>query len=297
MTILADPPETMSSAFVDTVSRVLDADARTALVLAGGAASPFADVVARHPSRVVHLGDRDQMMAAVACGMALTGLRPVVHTAASSPTHRPYEQMALLGQLQAAAVVVGYGASGDEPVPGRGQAAPEDVALVDTLPGWTVHVPGHPTEVRQVLRDALSGDDRVYVRLSARSNAHAHPAGGFHAVRQGTAGVVLAVGPTLDPVLHATAALDVTVLYAATVRPFDHVLLRTAVLAADHPDVVLVEPYLAGTSAHHVGQTLLHVPHRLLTLGVERDAGPYATSHGPGERGIATAIRGFLRSP
>jgi transketolase len=40
-------------------------------------------------------------------------------------------------------------------------------------------------------------------------------------------------------------------------------LLRT-------PDVVLVEPWLAGTSARCVADALVDVPHRLLTLGTRR---------------------------
>ena len=54
-------------------------------------------------------------------------------------------------------------------------------------------------------------------------------------------------------------------LYARTLRPFDEIGLRTAVLAVDHADVVLVEPGPNGTTARHVAGTLVHVPHRLLT--------------------------------
>ena len=59
--------------------------------------------------------------------------------------------------------------------------------------------------------------------------------------------MVVAVGPMLSPVLEAVADLDVTVAYATTVRPFDAAGLRSA--EAGSGAVVLVEPYLAGTSA------------------------------------------------
>jgi transketolase len=58
-----------------------------------------------------------------------------------------------------------------------------------------------------------------------------------------------------------------TVLYAATIRPFD---ADTLVKTLRTPAVVLVEPYLAGTSAPQVSAALTHVPHRLLGLGVPR---------------------------
>jgi transketolase len=65
-------------------------------------------------------------------------------------------------------------------------------------------------------------------------------------VRELRGEVVIAVGPMLDNVLAATEGLDVTVLYATSVRPFDDAAVRRA--AGDRPDVVIVEPYLAGTS-------------------------------------------------
>jgi transketolase len=137
----------------------------------------------------------------------------------------------------------------------------------------------------------------VYVRLSARENSSAYPVGGFVPVRQGRLGVVVAVGPTLDAVLEATSTLDVTVLYAGTVRPFDHAALRDAVAAAS-PNVVLVEPYLAGTSAHEVAAAL-DVPHRLRSVGVRRDlevhaygtAGEHDAVHGLDAAGIADVVR------
>ena len=58
-----------------------------------------------------------------------------------------------------------------------------------------------------------------------------------------------------------------TVLYATTVRPFD---ADTLVKTLRAPAVVLVEPYLAGTSAPDASAALAHIPHRLLALGVPR---------------------------
>lgn len=89
-------------------------------------------------------------------------------------------------------------------------------------------------------------------------------------IRQGRRAVVIAVGPMLDPTLAAVEGLDVTVLYAATVRPFDAPGLRASVPASGPADVVLVEPYLAGTSARAASEALADIPHRLLALGVGR---------------------------
>ncbi|MET7775861.1 hypothetical protein ABZT28_08785 [Streptomyces sp. NPDC005388] len=62
--------------------------------------------------------------------------------------------------------------------------------------------------------------------------------GGFGVVREGPAGVVLAIGATLDPVPRATGG---------------------ATAGQDLADVVLVEPYLRGSSAQHVAEALVPV--------------------------------------
>jgi transketolase len=111
--------------------------------------------------------------------------------------------------------------------------------------------------------------------------------------------VVVAVGPMLSPVLEAVADLDVTVAYATTVRPFDASGLRA--LEAGSGAVVLVEPYLAGTSSHAVASALTSRPHRLLSLGVPRGElrrygtpAEHAAFHGLDAAGIRRSVTGFL---
>ncbi|MGP4092642.1 transketolase C-terminal domain-containing protein, partial [Streptomyces sp. KR55] len=194
-------------------------------------------------------------------------------------------------------------ASFDWPAGGYTHMAPGDVALLGTVDGWTVHVPGHPDEAETLLRHAVAaGDDKVYVRLSVQSNAHGLPVDGARllTVREGRAGVVVAVGPTLDAVLDATEGIDVTVLYATTVRPLDTAALRRATESAG-TDVVLVEPYLAGTSTATVNDALSDVPHRVLGLGVGRrelrrygTVEEHVTAHGLDARSLRERIAGFV---
>ncbi|MFD7577198.1 transketolase family protein [Kitasatospora sp. NPDC059817] len=265
--------DTMRDRFIDVTSRLLDEDPRLAVVLADITAAAFAPAQQRHPDRVVNVGIREQLLIGAAGGLALTGMRPIAHTFASFLIERPFEQVKLdLVHQGVGAVLVSAAGSYDWPAGGRTHMSPGDVALLDTLPDWTVHVPGHPDEAEQLLRHAVAdGDRNVYVRLSAHQNAQALPveAGRFTTVRQGSRGVVLAVGPMLDAVLAATEGLDATVLYAATVRPFDAAGLRAA--AGERADVVLVEPYLAGTSANEAHAALADRPHRVLGLGVPRE--------------------------
>jgi transketolase len=255
--------------FARTVAELVEEDLSVALVYAEISGQFFGEVERRHPDRVINVGIREQLLLNVGAGLALSGMRPVVHTFASFLVERAFEQVKLgFGHQDVGGVLVGAGGSFDASASGRTHQAPGDVALLDTLDGWTVHVPGHADEVAGALRTAVAGDGRDYVRVVSQQNAAPRPVtpGRFQVVRRGAGATVLAVGPMLDPVLAAVEGRDVTVLYAGTVRPFDAVTLRAAL--GDRPEVVLVEPYLAGTSSRWVSRALVDVPHRLLALGV-----------------------------
>jgi transketolase len=291
---------TMRKRFYELATRALDDDPRTAIVLAEIGASELP----RH-ERVFNVGIREQLMIGVAAGLAFEGLRPVVHSYAPFVVERPYEQIKLdLGHQDVGAVLVSTGASYDGAQSGRTHQAPGDVALLSALPGWTIHVPGHPDELEDAFRHALAGDDRVYIRMSEESNAAPALAEGITVLRRGSpdAPVVVAVGPTLDAALAATSDVDATVAYLATIRPFDAGGLRA--LVGEGGDVVLVEPYLAGTSAAEVAAALADRAHRLLSLGVAnvelRRYGrgeEHRAAHGLDAAGIRRSITAFLDKP
>ena len=292
----------MRERFVETATAVLAEQPRTALVLADISAALFGGAARRHPDRVINVGIREQLMIGVAGGLALTGMRPIAHSYATFVVDRAYEQIKLdLDHQGVGAVLVSIGASYDGSEYGRTHMSPGDVALLDTLDGWTVHVPGHADEAEALLRRAAGTDDPVYIRLSSQRNDRPYHGDGrsLRPLRHGTsrAPVIVAVGPMLTPVLAATAGMDVTVAYTHTPRPFDAAGLR----ALTNEDVILVEPYLAGTSARHVSEALSGVPHRLLALGVGRaDLRRYgrpkdhARWHGLDAAGLRRSISDFL---
>jgi len=291
----------MRERFARVAAELLDTDPRVAVLLADITADAFEAARSRHPDRVVNVGIREQLLISVAGGMALAGMRPIAHTFASFLVERPFEQIKLdLNHQGAGAILVSSGASFDYAAAGRTHQSPGDVALLGTLPGWTVHVPGHPDEAERMLRAAAVGSGLVYIRLSALANAAplAVRRLGFTVVRRGTLATIVAVGPLADVVIEATSGMDVTVLYAPTVRPFDRETLRATLIA---PVVVLVEPYLAGTSAAEVANALADLPHRVLGLGVARDElrrygtpREHQAAHGLDPASLRERIAGFL---
>lgn len=291
----------MRNRFIQTVTALLGEREDVAIVLADISASGFAEAARRYPHRVVNVGIREQVMVGVAAGLALEGFRPILHTYAPFLVERAFEQIKLdLAHQDVGAVLVSFGASHDASREGRTHQTAADVCLIDSLPGFSIHIPGHPDEAEALLRHAVKAGGRSYVRLSQQINDAPRriESGRFEVVRSGRDAAVIAVGPMLDRTVAAVAGLDVTVLYAATVRPFD---TDGLVRALERPEVVLVEPYLEGTSARLVAAALSHVSHRLLSVGVpcvelrrygtpeEHDQALGLTAEAIGRR-----IRGFL---
>jgi len=285
---------TMRERFYRLAADALEDDPRVAMVFAeiGIAEMP------RHP-RLFNVGIREQLMIGVAAGLALEGMRPVVHSYTPFLVERPYEQIKLdLGHQDLGAVLVSTGASYDASLSGRTHQAPEDVAALGALPGWTIHVPGHPDELERLFTQSLAGDDRVYIRMSQETNDAPVHGDGLVVLRRGSGPFVLAVGPTLGETLAATADLDATVAYLATARPFPDAALRETLRGHD---VVLVEPYLAGTSAAEISRALSDRPHRLLALGVPNaefrhygTPAEHRAAHGLDAAGIRAAVEMFV---
>src|SRR5262245_54532984 len=205
----------MRERFYELAREALDENERVAVVTA----QIGTDSIGEHP-RHFDVGIREQLMIGVAAGLALEGYRSVAHSYTPFLVERPYEQIKLdLGHQDLGAVLVSTGASYDAARSGRTHQAPEDVAALSALPGWTIHVPGHADEFERAFARALGGDDRVYIRLSEETNAQPVAGDGLVVLRRGSdaAPLILAVGPTLDQALEATVDLDATVAYLATV--------------------------------------------------------------------------------
>ncbi|HCI6570367.1 TPA: transketolase [Klebsiella variicola subsp. variicola] len=260
----------MRQRFAVVMSDLIREKDNVALVLADITAERFSDVLRDFPDRVINTGIREQLMIDMAGGLALSGMRPFAHTFASFLIERPFEQIKIsLNHQNVGAVLVSAGASYDLSVDGRTHQSPADVALLNTLADWKIIVPGNAEEAEYALRIAANDTGLYYIRLSTETNKQTYWSGGnsFTVLRTGHQGTVIAVGPVADRVLEATEDLDITVLYAPVISPFDSVTLRNTLSV---PDIAIVEPYLEGTTAHTISEALSDVSHRILSIGVKR---------------------------
>ena len=151
----------MRERFYELAADALWHDRARAVVLADIGPAKIPD----HPRRF-NVGIREQLMIGVAAGLALEGYRPVVHSYTPFLVERPYEQVKLdLGHQDVGAVLVSYGGSYDASREGRTHQAPEDIAILSALPGWTLQVPGHPAEL-----------ERMFDARARPRRPHLHPA-------------------------------------------------------------------------------------------------------------------------
>ena len=81
--------------FAATAADLVETDPSVALVYAEISGQFFGDVERRHPDRVVNVGIREQLLVNVGAGLALTGMRPIVHTFGSFLVERAFEQIKL----------------------------------------------------------------------------------------------------------------------------------------------------------------------------------------------------------
>lgn len=264
--------DTMRDRFTTVTGDLLAADDKTVVVLAVIGHGVFADhgLIDRFGDRIIDVGIREQAQIGVAGGLALAGLKPIVTGYAPFLVERPFEQIKLdLAHQKAGAVLVSVGASWDASTAGRTHMAPEDVALMATLPGFAIHVPGHPDELEMLLRHEHGAGSSAYIRTSTDSNTQAFTTtpGLIATLRQGSPGspTVLVIGPLVDQVLAGVDGIDATVVYTSTASPLDVEGLRSAITGTD---VMLIEPYLEGTSAARVVAALGDRPIRLRSHGV-----------------------------
>jgi transketolase len=252
-----------------TSADLLVDDPRVALVLAEISTGQFGRALEQDPARAVNVGIMEQTMVGVAAGFAMEGFLPIVHTITPFLVERPLEQIKLdFGYQGLEGTFISVGGSYDYTAEGFTHHSPGDVQIMLTVPSMQVLVPGTGDELDRLLRATYANGHATYVRPSASSNAESWDVevGRLEVVRRGGRATVIAVGPLLDRTLDAVEGMDVTVLYATSVSPFDAAGLAREV--TNGGDVIAVTPFLEGTLAPAVTAALAHLPARYLWVGV-----------------------------
>lgn len=298
-------PDSMRSRMGKVVCDLIETDQNTALILADISTNYFVEILKKYPERVINVGIMEQTAISLAAGFALEGFHPIVHSITPFVTERPFEQIKDDFCYQGlGGTMISIGASYDYGTDGMTHHGTADVPILKTLPRMQICVPGTADEFETLLRQTYSNGEPTYIRTSTQQNDLSRPIqfGKLHFEREGREGVVVAVGPMLDRTLKAVEDLDLTVLYATTVIPFDEETIRYAVDQAT-ADVIVVEPYYEGALVQDIARALRATAARIEAIGVPRRI---LDRYGPAERhdkeigltadGIRTRIIDFLNT-
>ena len=254
-----------------TALDLLRRDPRVAVLIAEISLSYFRGAIEHDPRRAVNVGIMEQSLVGVAAGFAMEGFHPIVHTIAPFLAERPFEQVKLdFGYQGLGGTFVSVGASYDYAAEGGTHHAPGDVQAMLSIPRMQVLVPGHASEIDALVRATYANGLPTYVRGSTAVNRDSFDVepGRLEVVRRGSRATLLAFGPMLSRTLDACSGLDVSVLYATSVEPFDHRGLAS--LAGPDPLVLVAEPFYEGTSVPAIAESLRHLPSRIVPIGVPR---------------------------
>ena len=185
-----------------------------------------------YPDRFFNCGIAECNMVDIAAGMSTMGYIPFVSTFAIFGTGRAYEMVrnsVAYPHFNVKLAMTHAGITVGED--GGSHQTFEDMALMRVIPGMTVICPCDANEAKRAVKAAAEMDGPVYLRF-ARAASHVFEEempfeiGKANVLRDGTDGVIFAIGLMVKPALDAAAAMaeegkSVAVVNVHTLKPLD----------------------------------------------------------------------------
>ena len=212
----------MRQAFADTMYEIGLEDERL-VVLVGDIShnvlQPFAQAC---PGRYYNVGIMEPTIVGMAAGLAISGLKPVVHTIAPFLIERSFEQIKLdFGYQELNGTFISVGGAFDYSGLGCSHHTYADCALMKSIPKSVVICPASRSEFKQLFVQA-HGKHLAYFRLSEKhgSSLGEVELGKAVRVKVGDLVTIVAVGPQLKTALDANI-LGAEIIYVHTLKPLD----------------------------------------------------------------------------
>jgi transketolase len=206
------------------------------------------------PERFFDCGIAEQNMVGIAAGLAASGKIPFASTFAVFAPGRCFDQIRMSiaqPQLNVKLVVTHGGISIGED--GTSHQAIEDLALICSLPNFTVIVPADAIETEQAVKAAAAHFGPFYIRLCrpkiplVYGEDYRFNLGKAVTMRKGKDATIIAIGLMVKAALEAAqnlepAGIDCRVLNMPTLKPIDEAAITQA--AAETAAIVTAEEHL-----------------------------------------------------
>ena len=192
------------------------------------------------PDRFFGVGIAEQNMIGIAAGLAASGKIPFASTFAVFAPGRCFDQIRVsvaLSELNVKIVSTHAGITGGED--GASHQALEDLALMGSLPGFTIVVPADAIETAQVIKAVAAHQGPCYVRLcrpklpTIYDSSYRFEMGRAVNMRPGKDVTVIAMGVMVAAALEASKELsgdgiDCRVINMPTFKPIDQAAIVKA---------------------------------------------------------------------
>ncbi len=207
------------------------------------------------PDRFFDCGIAEQNMVSIAAGLAASGKIPFASTFAVFLPGRCFDQVRMsIAQpgFNVKLVATHSGISVGED--GTSHQAVEDLALIGSLPGFTVIVPADAIETVQAVKVAAANYGPFYIRLCrpkiplVYNESYRFNLGKAVSMRQGKDATIIAIGLMVAAALEAAdnlkqKGIDCSVVNMSTLKPIDEAAIIKA--ATDTGAIVTAEEHLA----------------------------------------------------
>jgi len=243
------------------------------------------------PERFFDCGIAEQNMVSIAAGLAASGKIPFASTFAVFAPGRCFDQIRMSiaqPQLNVKIVATHGGISVGED--GTSHQSIEDLALICSLPGFTVIVPADAIETAQAVEAAAASYGPFYIRLCrpkiplVYGDGYRFKLGKAVTMRKGKDATIIAIGLMVKAALEAAQNLeregiDCRVLNMPTLKPIDEAAI---IKAAETGAIVTAEEHLEhGGLGSMVARVVAH--HQPMPMELVAIKDTYAKSGKPAE--------------
>jgi transketolase len=284
----ADPIKTFGEALAEIGGQNSNVLAISADSSSGSGLTPFKE---KFPERHIEFGIMEQGVIGYSAGLATTGKVPFVVAIAPFLTSRPFEMVRNdVGYMRQNVKIVGRSGGMSYADLGPTHHSLEDVAILRTIPGFTIIVPSDPVEITAAAKAIAQMDGPVYMRIGRGkmdiindSPDYSFEIGKGIMLKDGSDVTIIASGITVSKSLEAAELLEqrgisARVVNLHTLKPVDKDIIIKA--ARETGKIVTVEEhYLAGGLGSIVSEVVSqHAPVPVKMLGVDdqfASNGPY----------------------
>jgi len=128
------------------------------------------------PERFYNIGICEQSMVGVASGLALEGMRPIIHTISPFLVERAYEQIKVdIGYQNTEVTIITVGGTYDYSDLGCTHHCYNDITLMRSIPNLQVFEPGNSQEFESLFNQTWGNGQPKYFRLSNHENNNPLP--------------------------------------------------------------------------------------------------------------------------